>query len=104
MERSMSFRLTNMCFVVLYNRVQVCQVCIGLLANLAPLYESSSAGSSAQATLLQRRLVMQMRPGMMGMSVEDTFELFALKVEICFKRECRQCSSKSFASHTVPFQ
>jgi len=39
---------------------------------------------------------MQMRPGMMGMSFEDTFELFALKVENCFKRECRQCSSKKF--------
>merc|ERR1719245_2815511 len=35
-----------------------------------------------------------MRPGMMGMSFEDTFELFALKVEICFKKECRQCNSK----------
>merc|ERR1719445_2160020 len=32
----------------------------------------------------------------MGMSFEDTFELFALKVENCFKRECRQCSSKKF--------
>ena len=43
-------------------------------------------------------------PGNDGYVFEDTFELFALKVEICFKRECRQCSSISFASHTVPFQ
>jgi len=56
-----------------------------------------------QATLLQRRLVVQMRPGMMGMSVEDTFELFALKVEICFKESVASVVVKSFASHTVPF-
>jgi len=82
----MSFRLTNLCFVVRYNRVQVCQVCIGLLANLAPLYESSSGVHLRKQPCFQRRLVVQMRLGMMGMSFEDTFELFVLKVEICFKR------------------
>jgi len=39
----------------------------------------------------------------MGMSFEDTLELFALKSGNASK-ECRQCSKKKVASHTVPFE
>ena len=43
-------------------------------------------------------------PGNDGYVFEDTFELFALKVEICFKKSVASVAVKSLASHTVPFQ
>jgi len=46
-----------------------------------------------------------MRPGMMGMSFEDTFEFVCSKSgNLLQKESVASVAVKSFASHTVPFQ
>lgn len=73
-------------------------------ANLAALYESSSRVHLRQQpslSLMGRRLVMQMHPGMLGMCLRTlavVVEVFAIKVKLL--KECRQC--KINASHTGP--